>query len=382
MANGIQSIKRKLAKVMLIILSVFLALTLVFLSVWFVCSPGKIKPFLDRNGKEITDSVSEKIFVTIDGVKQGMIIRGENKHNPVILFLHGGPGMPEYFLAGKYLTDLESNFTVCYWEQRGSGLSYSSHLPSKTLTAEQLIADTLEVTEYLRHRFGQNKIYLVAHSWGSFLGIQAAARAPRLYRAYVGIGQISDQLTSEKEAYRYMLKYYQATGDAQMTKKLEAYPVLTSAGAMDAYLSSSLRDDAMHRAGIGTMHDMKSVVNGIFWPVMLCPAYTPSEKINIWRGKAFSQGAELRRSEYSTDLTKKVTELPIPVYFVSGKYDLTVSHSLAESYLSEIKAPVKGFYLFEHSAHSPLFEEPERFALIMRNDVLNGKNGMADRLQS
>ncbi|WP_446898375.1 alpha/beta fold hydrolase [Clostridium sp. LBM24168] len=362
-------INGKFTKIMLSLLSVFLVIILILLSVLLIYSPGKIKPIRDKNGKWIRGSISEKVFVIINGIKQGMIIRGKNNRNPVILFLHGGPGMPEYFLAEKYMTNLEDNFTVCYWEQRGSGLSYNSNMSLKTITTEQLISDTLEVTNYLRHRFGQNKIYLVAHSWGSFIGIQAAARVPQLYEAYVGIGQISNQIESEKEAYRYMLGYYKNTGDSEMVKKLESYPILKSDIAINTYLSSSLRDNAMHKADIGTMHDMKSVVKGIFWPVMLCPAYTLNEKINIWRGKCFSQTSELKKLEYSTDLTKKVIELQLPVYFVSGKYDLTVSYSLAKSYLSEIKAPVKRFYLFEHSAHSPLYEESDKFLYIMKTDV-------------
>lgn len=382
MAGGIQPIKRKPVKIMLSVLSVLPAAILILFSALLIRSPGRTKPVLDKNGEEIPGSISEKVFVPINGVKQGMMIKGKNERNPVILFLHGGPGMPEYFLAEKHLAGLEDSFTVCYWEQRGSGLSYDSNMRPEAMTAEQLISDTLEVTNYLRRRFGQDKIYLVAHSWGSFLGIQAAARAPGLYRAYVGIGQISDQPESEKEAYRYMLNYYKNVGEPEMVKKLETYPVLRSDAAMDAYLTSPLRDDAMHRAGIGTMRDMKSVVNGIFWPVMLCPAYTLSEKINIWRGKAFSQGTELKEAEYSTDLTEKVTELRLPVYFMSGKYDLTVSASLSESYLSELKAPVKGFYLFEHSAHSPLFEEPDQFVRIMKTDVSNGRTSLSDELQS
>ncbi|MHB1456565.1 MAG: alpha/beta fold hydrolase, partial [Armatimonadota bacterium] len=91
-------------------------------------------------------SISEKIQVEINGVKQGMFIKSKNFANPVLLFLHGGPAMPEYTFARKYPTGLENYFTVCYWEQRGAGLSYSDDIPQDTLTAEQLINDTLEVT--------------------------------------------------------------------------------------------------------------------------------------------------------------------------------------------------------------------------------------------
>lgn len=364
---------------MTVILCILLACLLILVGVLMVWSPGKLQPYLDVNGKPITGSISEKTYVKINGLRQGMFIRGKSINNPVVLFLHGGPGMPEYFLAEKYLTGLEDHFTVCYWEQRGSGLSYFAGMAPDTVTLGQSIADTIEVTNYLRKRFGQDQIYLMAHSYGSFLGIQVAAQAPQLYHAYIGIGQISQQVESEKEAYKYMLQYYKANGNSGVVKKLESYPVLNSNTAMNAYLASSLRDDAMHQAGIGTMHDMHSVITGIFFPVMQCRAYTMGEKINIWRGKAFSQNStQLKRLSLSTDFTKKVPELNLPVYFISGKYDLTVSCSLAKLYLSKLKAPVKGFYTFEHSAHSPLFEEPDRFLQVMENDVLAEKTSSAD----
>ena len=112
----------------------------IMLLIW---SPGKPKPFLDENGKVLAGSISEKIHVSINGVNQGMFIKSRNKANPVLLFIHGGPSMPEYFLTQNYPTGLEDNFTVCYWEQRGAGLSYSSDIPSETFTVEQLISDTL-----------------------------------------------------------------------------------------------------------------------------------------------------------------------------------------------------------------------------------------------
>lgn len=116
----------------------------------------------------------------------------------------------------------------------------------------------------------------------------------------------------------------------------------------------------MHRAGIGTTHKMKSVVTGIFIPVMQNTEYTLGEKINIWRGKAFSNSSVLHDELYGTDLSNTITKLEIPVYFFSGIYDYTVNHSMAEDYLKKIDAPVKGFYLFKESAHSPIFEEPKK----------------------
>ncbi len=368
-----------LGRIALILLCIVIAGAVILFAILLIISKGKPKPFLDKDGKVISGSISEKVYVDINGVKQGMFIEGKNRNNPMILFLHGGPGMPEYFLAEKNRTGLEDDFTVCYWEQRGSGLSYHEKVSADSETTEQLIADTIIVTNYLRKRFGQQKIYLMGHSWGTYLGIQVAARAPQLYEAYIGIGQVSQQYESEIEAYQFMLAQYKVIGNTDMIKRLEAYPIAKSETAMNAYLKSSLRDEAMHKLGIGTMHGMKSVITGVFVPVMQCQAYTFGEKINIWRGKAFlNSTTDLRRQMDETDLTVKIPRLEVPTYFMSGIYDYTVSHTLAKNYFQKIEAPVKGFYLFEESAHSPMFEEPEKFVRIMQEDVLAGKNSLAD----
>jgi pimeloyl-ACP methyl ester carboxylesterase len=141
-------------------------------------SSGEARPFLGRDGKPLPGSISEKIRVEINGVEQGMFVKGMDVHNPVLLLVHGGPGMPDYFLREDHPTRLDEHFTVAWWDQRGAGLSYDPDMPRSTMTVAQFVADTLAVTDYLRERFGQDKIYLLGHSWGSFIGIQAAQRAP------------------------------------------------------------------------------------------------------------------------------------------------------------------------------------------------------------
>lgn len=338
-------------------------------------SKGKPIPLTDEQGNPFAGSISEKIFVDVNGVSQGMFIKSVDETNPVLLFLHGGPGMPEYFLTRTYPTGLEENFTVVWWEQRGAGLSFNPNITSETMTVDQLVADTLEVSNFLRDRFGKEKIYLMGHSGGSFIGILAAHQAPELFYAYIGVGQMSYQLKSENLAYAYMLDEYKKMGDDKMVVKLEkASPGMTSP-LPDAYLL--LRDDAMHRLGIGTTREMNSVISGIFIPSWLNIEYTLKEKLNIWRGKFFSAGY-LRNEMFSIDLTQKVQTLEIPVYFLHGKYDYTCSYELAKDYLDDLQAPVKGFYTFEQSAHSPIFEEPARLMEILQNDVLFGVNQLAD----
>jgi pimeloyl-ACP methyl ester carboxylesterase len=205
---------RKVIGIMLTIPAVLLVCAFILVGVLQLWSPGKPTPFEDENGSPLAGSLSEKVFVNINGVEQGMFIMSKDATYPVLLFLHGG--MPEYFLTQQYPTGLEDYFTVVWWEQRGSGLSYSADIPPETMTLEQMISDTLAVTNYLRQRFGQEKIYLMGHSGGTFIGIQAAARAPELYYAYIGVAQMSNQLKSESLAYEYMLQQFQENGNLEM----------------------------------------------------------------------------------------------------------------------------------------------------------------------
>ena len=358
---------------MLIATYVLLVSVTVLVGLLLLLSHGRPTPLLDDDGKPLKGSISEKIRVEINGVEQGMFIKGKDASKPVLLYLHGG--MPDYFLTERNPTGLDEDFVVVWWEQRGSGLSYSPDMAPESLTAEQLVADTLALTDYLRERFGQDRIYLMGHSGGTFIGIQAAARAPEKYRAYIGVAQMSYQLRSEQLAREYMLEQFTANGNAGMTRKLEAAPVGDSLPLPDAY--SSVRDVAMHDLGIGTTHDMRSIVTGLLLESFRSPEYTLGEKIGMWRGKIFS-GSRLWNVELATDLTKKVTRLEIPVYFLHGTYDYTVSYPLAKAYYEQLDAPLKGFYTFTKSAHSPLFEEPKRMREILQADVLTGTTGLAD----
>jgi pimeloyl-ACP methyl ester carboxylesterase len=338
--------------------------------------PGRLgsKRFPDENGRPLRGSSSEKVFADINGVRQGMFIQSTDPAHPVLLFLHGG--LPEYFLTERYPTQLENDFTVVWWEQRGAGLSYSPRIPPETMTLEQFIADTLSVTDYLRNRFSKEKIYLMAHSGGTFIGLQVAARAPQVYCAYVGVAQMVHQLESERRAYEYMLERFGQAGNGRMVRKLQAAPVTTTAGTPEAYLA--VRDRAMHSLGVGTAHDMTSVLRGVVWPSLRSPHYTPGEKVRLWRGKRSGGVSALWDEMLAVNLAERVTELSLPAYFFHGVYDYTVSYQLAKDYVESLKAPLKGFYSYHRSAHSPVMEEPQKAQRIMREDVLARANSLAD----
>lgn len=338
-------------------------------------SPGKPEPIVDARGKPLARSLAEKVYVDIHGVRQGMFIKSADLAQPVLLYVHGG--MPDYFLTKPYPTRLEQTFTVVWWEQRGSGISYDREIPPETMTVEQLIRDVLAVTDHLRRRFQVPKIYLMGHSGGTFIGIQAAARSPERYHAYIGVAQMSHQRESERLAYEYMLQQFRARGDRSMVAKLEAAPVTPSGELPRAYLA--IRDPAMHRLGVGTMREMRSLLTGLVLPSLAFPEYTLREKLSLWFSKSRSGVSIVWRDMLATDLRQSVTNLDLPVYFLHGRHDYTVNYALAKRYLDVIDAPVKGFYSFDASAHSPMFEQPERVNRILREDVLTAKVQLADQ---
>ena len=364
---------------MQVLIYIILLCLVAFITTLFIISPGRLKSFTDQNGQPLNGSISEKIFINIGGLKQGMFLEGKDTNNPVLLFVHGGPSFPEYFLVEKYPVGLEDHFTVCYWEQRGGGISYTPRVTLESMTLEQLASDAIEVTNYLRGRFNKERIYILAHSGGTAFAIKAVDSLPQLFHAYIGIAQITRQAESEKLGYIYMLNRYLTEGNSKMVAEFKKYPILENDSFILPFFNSVLRDKAQHDLGIGTMHNMRSIIKDIFLPVWTCKAYTIREKLNIWISKfSFLKKSGLRGEIIQSDIASKVPRLEIPVYFISGRYDLTVNKDLSKEYLEKIEAPLKGFYTFNESAHSPMFEEPQRLKEILIKDILNSSTNMAD----
>ena len=332
------------------------------------------KTLKDKEGKIIAGSLVEKTFIEIGGIQQGLFIRTENPKKPVILFLHGGPGSPELplIIAFEFPERLEKYFTVCYWDQRGAGMSFNSSIDPKTMTVEQMVEDTRQMTEYLQKRFTQEKIYLMGHSWGSYLGIKTIEKYPKNYFAFIGIGQAVCDLESEKLAYEYMLEYAQKINDNSAIRKLKKVDKNASDFPQRKYVMTT-RTQLMTKYGIGIMRQKISMAN-ILKSLFFFDGYTFNEKINYARGSLFS----LKHLWYVTfidSLIKTSTTFEAPVYILHGKYDYTTSYKLAREYYAVITAPKKDFFTFEHSAHSPNMEEPEKFIQIIRSISSEVKEG-------
>jgi pimeloyl-ACP methyl ester carboxylesterase len=247
---------KKAGKIMLAVLLSLIGALLVSLLIIMVNSPGKLASLKDSQNNLIEGSVSDKVWIEVNGIKQGMFIRGENTQNPVILYLHGGPGTPmlQFISYLEKNERLEKYFTVCYWDQRGSGMTYSKGTDPSTMTLNQMVEDTREVTEYLKSRFNQDKIYLIGHSWGSYLGVKTIEKYPENYLAYIGIGQLSNQTESERLAFQYMLKYAKEINDKTVIKKLEKYDPYADNFPQYDYLLK-VRTGVLNKYGIGHLHE-------------------------------------------------------------------------------------------------------------------------------
>ena len=234
-------------------------------------------------------SISEKLFVDINGVQQGMFITSTDSSNPVLLFVHGGIGMPEYFLNERHPSGLEKHFTVCWWERRGAGLSYTPGMSASDITIEQWVSDTLAVTDYLSRSFSQDRIYLMAHSGGSFIGIQAAARSPEKYRAYVGTARSPTRRSpsDSRTAPCWRVRPQRHAGPAQ---KLQKHPVLDrrhGSSARVLLLDGPRR--SMHELGCRD-HAVDALGRERGAPAVASSGDTPRGRgSNIWRGKRFLQ---------------------------------------------------------------------------------------------
>ncbi len=137
-------------------------------------------------------AISSLETVTLGGWDQSILVRGRDREAPVLLFLHGGPGMPAMYLHHRFGRYVEDDFAVVHWDQRGAGKSYAEDLPRDTLRVSRMLADAEELIGHLRERFGREKVFLVGHSWGSYLGALLAERHPDWFHAYVGVGQVTD----------------------------------------------------------------------------------------------------------------------------------------------------------------------------------------------
>jgi proline iminopeptidase len=304
------------------------------------------------------NGIEQAKTVRIGGIDQFVTIRGQDRRNPVLLVLHGGPGYVETPLSWWYAHPWEDYFTVVEWDQRGAGKTYllnDSKTVGATLTPQRMNDDVDEMVQYLRKGLGQQRIFVSGHSWGSYLGLGLAKRHPEWLYAYIGIGQLTNGPESERRGYAFSLAQAEKSHNQQALDELKAiapYP----------------RPNAPLQA-VGTSHKWSDYFGGVMahrrnqedesHGVRLSPDYTDAEAPHIYDGNSFSE-EHLLSFVVNEDLSQeKVFDCPILLF--EGRYDRTVNSDVAFEWLGTVKAPAKRFVWFENSAHEPMSEEPGRF---------------------
>jgi pimeloyl-ACP methyl ester carboxylesterase len=287
----------------------------------------------------------------LPGGPQYVLIRGRERQNPIVLFLHGGPGMPTMYLAHDFQRDLERNFVVVQWDRLGAGKSYAAGVAAANLSVSLEINDTIELIDQLCARFHQQKVYLVGFSYGTYLGILVAQRVPERLHAYVGIGQLAcSEEENRKIQDEWLVKEASKKHDHEATDKL------TGKKSLD-------REKWLFKYGA----EIRSARSWwpLLWSGIRSPEYTLRDIANVKRGVQFT-ASHLRYDAINGSILENVSNVRIPVYFFSGRFDWTDPTICTVRLFNGLAAPIKRMVWFEHSAHFVFFEEPEQFALEMK----------------
>ena len=320
-----------------------------------VYAPGR--ELVGGLGRIVTGKgVEDTIVAIFGGARQVVTIRGADRANPILIYVHGGPGAAESPFAWAFQRPWEDYFTVVQWDQRGAGRSYplnNTELLALTMTLPRIRDDAIELIDQLRERYGQRKVFLLGHSFGSVIGMMVAARRPELLHAYIGMGQYIDTESGEKAGYAWTLDQATRDGNMQAIRELEAlqpYPGETGIEKIDAE-----RKWANH---YGAQFWRRSDADFYFRLARLSPDYTPEQRSMYDAGSSFS--TRLLEKQLKDVTFVPLTRLECPVYMLLGRHDGLTPASLASDWLDRVAAPLKNHFWFDKSAHMPMIEEPGR----------------------
>jgi pimeloyl-ACP methyl ester carboxylesterase len=327
-------------------------------------------PILSVTGKPLPNSIASMEKVRLGGVEQWLIIRGEDVHKPVLLFLSGGPGASEAARVLRFNQELEKHFVVVIWEQRGCGKSYPSLNPKADLTMEQYVSDLIELSEMLRVRFNQQKIYLVGHSWGTILGVHAVQARPDLFHAYVGTAQMVDVRETDEMIYDMVLQYSRETGDTKFVQTLQTQgqppylgknpivPYSTLFGREYAiYEFPNIKDEVYRRDGDILMLMLKQ------------PEYGWLDRVYYLLGLMNTFNIVYPQLQ-DMDFRMDALHFELPVYIVLGRKDMNNPYQIPEEYYNLLEAPSKQLHFFEESGHGMIWEEAAKYHDLMVHKVL------------
>lgn len=299
--------------------------------------------------------------ITIGGVQQTILIQTEKIGSPVLLFIHGGPSMPvpgvsnrgtDYALV-MTTKKLIKHFTVVFWDQRGTGKSFTKNIPKETMNLKQYISDAKDVTDYLIERFKQNKIHLVAHSWGSVIALNLAYQYPEKYYSYTGFSQMTNWVENDKLSYMWLLEQATKSNDKKALRELTAIgepPYTNDFKKWSVIRRWQFKNNTMfYDAG-----DKKSPTPFSILKIMLTsPDYSLTDIYNsLVHGSKLSYTEALLHDINTFDFFTNVPQLQIPVMFIHGRKEKHVMPELITRYYEQLDAPKgKELYWSDKSSH-------------------------------
>jgi pimeloyl-ACP methyl ester carboxylesterase len=308
-------------------------------------------------------AIAEGRFVAIGGTEQWLQLRGEDRSNPVLLVVHGGPGSP-YSIFTPVLRAWEQHFTVVHWDRRGSGrtLSRSGPPSSIDLTFERFVDDGIEVAEFLQQHLGQSKVVLMAGSMGTLVGIPMVKRRPDLFSAYVGTDFYVNMIQNDALGHAETLARVRAAGSARAVKALEA-------------IGGDPRHWSVKDWGVRMQHSMstdpapKSGFKLPFSLLLTKPDYTLRD-VRSWL-KGFSATRDAMFEQFLRwDARELDTDFEVPFFLFQGSQDVVTLTQPAVDYFAEVTAPAKALVLIEGASHFCAFTHPAPFLDALRQHVL------------
>jgi pimeloyl-ACP methyl ester carboxylesterase len=289
---------------------------------------------------------------------QWIRIRAANAGNPLLLLVQMGPGLPMINEVQPFerVLSLEDDFTVIYWDQRGCGRSLRSANAARELNVQAMVSDTERLLAMLCDRFDRPAI-VAGFSMGATIAALAAARRPDLVATLVAVGMDIDGAAAEKNAYQFALTTAHARNNRKAIRQLEA---IGPPPHLEPKKFATRARWAANFGGVRTGRTYNSEARSLLFSLLRSPDYSPADAARTIRGITAARAALV--PELATlDLTHTLTRLNTPIVMVQGRHDQVAPASSAERYAESLQAPSKQLVWFEHSAHMPHLEEPERF---------------------
>jgi pimeloyl-ACP methyl ester carboxylesterase len=320
--------------------------------------------------------LDERTAVEINGDTQYLHLRSNNLNAPVVLFVHGGPGVPDRSwvmpLQSPYLAD--ACIMVC-WDQRMAGKSYRNRNADRKMTLPQQTDDLHAVILYLLNRFHRQKVCLVGHSWGSILSCLYLPLYPETVSAYVGMGQFVDGFENERISYEFVLDYAKEHQDAKAIKDLSAIGAPINgmyAGGFDALM---VQRNYMTKFGGGCWKEKESIFRSVLMPFLTSGEYSLIPDLYRYAKGSSYCVRQLWPDIVHLNFNDSLKETGVPVYLFQGDHDQNTPVVLSRPWFDALKAPYKEWVPFHESAHSPIKEEPERWGTLLKDNVLSKLEG-------